>query len=61
VNEGGLFEVLPDRIYQVRGQDLVNLTIIETATGIVLYDVEYSPAPLKASTSSTNRSGARRS
>lgn len=49
VNRGGLYEVLPDKIYQVRGQDLVNLTIIETDNGIVLYDVEYSPPTLKAS------------
>lgn len=41
VNRGGLYKV-SDHIYQVRGQDLTNLTIIETNTGIVLYDVEYS-------------------
>ncbi|CAB3787846.1 Putative alkyl/aryl-sulfatase YjcS [Paraburkholderia caffeinitolerans] len=47
-NYGGLFKVT-DHIYQVRGQDLSNLTIIETKTGIVLYDVEYSPKALAAS------------
>lgn len=30
VNRGGLYEVLQDKIYQVRGADLANLTIIET-------------------------------
>ncbi|WP_456294807.1 MBL fold metallo-hydrolase [Vibrio sp. AK197] len=47
VNRGGLYEVLPDKIYQVRGNDLTNLTIIETQNGIVLYDIEYSPETLK--------------
>ncbi|MBN8429523.1 MBL fold metallo-hydrolase [Microbulbifer salipaludis] len=45
VNRGGLFKVI-DRVYQVRGQALVNLTIIEGDTGIILYDVEYTPATL---------------
>ena len=48
VNYGGLFKVT-DHIYQVRGQDLSSLTIIETKTGIVLYDVEYSPNAMAAS------------
>ncbi|MEZ5918350.1 MAG: MBL fold metallo-hydrolase, partial [Parvularculaceae bacterium] len=47
VNRGGLYEVLEDRIYQVRGADLANLTIIETDNGIVLYDLCYSPATMK--------------
>lgn len=38
VNRGGLYRVV-EGIYQVRGQDISNLTIIETATGIVLYDI----------------------
>ncbi|MUM52701.1 MBL fold metallo-hydrolase [Klebsiella variicola] len=41
VNRGGLYKV-SEHIYQVRGQDISNLTIIETNSGIVLYDVEYS-------------------
>lgn len=41
VNYGGLFKV-SDKIYQVRGQDLSNLTVIETKTGVVFFDVEYS-------------------
>lgn len=48
VNRGGLYKVT-DHIYQVRGQDLVNLTIIETDNGIVLYDVEYTADTLAAS------------
>ncbi len=45
VNRGGLFKVV-DNIYQVRGQDLVNLTIIESDNGIILFDIEYSPKTL---------------
>ncbi|WP_394151221.1 alkyl/aryl-sulfatase [Vibrio maritimus] len=49
VNRGGLYEVLPNKIYQVRGQDVSNLTIIESENGIIMYDIEYSPETLKAS------------
>ncbi|WP_432720384.1 MBL fold metallo-hydrolase [Jeongeupia wiesaeckerbachi] len=48
VNRGGLYKV-SDHIYQVRGQDLSNLTIIETDKGMVFFDVEYSGKALKAS------------
>ncbi|KUE79120.1 hydrolase [Aeromonas schubertii] len=48
VNRGGLYKV-SEHIYQVRGQDLSNLTIIETDKGMVFYDVEYSGKALKAS------------
>jgi len=48
VNRGGLYQVT-DHIYQVRGQDLVNLTIIETDNGIILYDIEYFADTLAAS------------
>ncbi len=48
VNRGGLYKV-SDHIYQVRGQDLSNLTIIETEKGMVFFDVEYSGKTLKAS------------
>lgn len=41
VNYGGLFKV-SDTIYQVRGQDISSLTIIETKTGVVFFDVEGS-------------------
>ncbi|WP_148715720.1 alkyl/aryl-sulfatase [Chitinolyticbacter meiyuanensis] len=47
-NYGGLFKVT-DHIYQVRGQDLSSLTIIETKTGVVFFDVEYSPIALTKS------------
>ncbi|MFC4478703.1 alkyl/aryl-sulfatase [Flavobacterium chungangensis] len=48
VNRGGLYKVI-DNIYQVRGQDLVNLSIIETNNGIILFDIEYSPETLAKS------------
>ncbi len=48
VNRGGLYKV-SDHIYQIRGQDIANLTIIETNSGIVLYDVEYSTDSFKRS------------
>lgn len=35
----GLYEVLPDKIYQVRGFDLANMTIIKGDTGWILFDV----------------------
>jgi alkyl sulfatase BDS1-like metallo-beta-lactamase superfamily hydrolase len=35
----GLYEVLPDKIYQVRGFDLANMTIIKGETGWILFDV----------------------
>ncbi|MFC4138355.1 MULTISPECIES: alkyl/aryl-sulfatase [unclassified Microbacterium] len=38
VARAGLFEVVPDGIYQVRGSDLSNMTIIETDTGIIVID-----------------------
>ncbi|QKH35347.1 MBL fold metallo-hydrolase [Achromobacter pestifer] len=47
-NYGGLFKVT-DHIYQVRGQDLSNLTIIETKNGVVFYDVEYAADTLAKS------------
>lgn len=34
-----LYEVLPDKIYQVRGFDLGNMTIIKGQTGWILFDV----------------------
>ncbi len=37
VRKGGLFKVL-DRLYQVRNQDISNLTIIEGDTGLILMD-----------------------
>ncbi len=34
----GLFEVLPDRIYQVRGFDLANITFVKSDTGWIVFD-----------------------
>jgi alkyl sulfatase BDS1-like metallo-beta-lactamase superfamily hydrolase len=49
VNRGGLYEVVKDKVYQVRGNDLSNLTIIETKNGVVFWDLEYSPLSFKQS------------
>jgi alkyl sulfatase BDS1-like metallo-beta-lactamase superfamily hydrolase len=35
----GLYEVLPGKIYQVRGFDLANMSIIKGDTGWILFDV----------------------
>ncbi|MFN9645022.1 MAG: alkyl/aryl-sulfatase [Cyanobacteriota bacterium] len=35
----GLYEVVPDKIYQVRGFDLANMTVIKGETGWILFDV----------------------
>jgi len=35
----GLYEVVPDKIYQVRGYDLANMTLIKGDTGWILFDV----------------------
>lgn len=37
IKKGGLFKVA-DRLYQVRGQDLSNLTIVEGETGLIVFD-----------------------
>ncbi|MGV6826594.1 MAG: alkyl/aryl-sulfatase [bacterium] len=34
----GLYEVLPDKIYQVRGYDLANITFIKSNTGWIVFD-----------------------
>jgi len=36
--EYGLFEVVPDRIYQVRGFDLANISFIRSDTGWIVFD-----------------------
>ena len=38
VNKTGLFEVLPDKIYQVRNYDLSNITFIRGKTGWIAFD-----------------------
>lgn len=35
----GLYEVVPDKIYQVRGFDLSNMTLIKGDTGWIIFDV----------------------
>ncbi len=35
----GLYEVVPDFIYQVRGFDLANMTLVKGATGWIIFDV----------------------
>jgi len=34
----GLYEVMPDKIYQVRGYDLANITFIKGKTGWIIFD-----------------------
>jgi alkyl sulfatase BDS1-like metallo-beta-lactamase superfamily hydrolase len=34
----GLYEVLPDKIYQIRGFDLANISFIKSATGWIVFD-----------------------
>ena len=34
----GLYEVLPDKIYQVRGYDLANISFIKSETGWIVFD-----------------------
>ncbi|MFV1965967.1 MAG: alkyl/aryl-sulfatase [Pirellulaceae bacterium] len=34
----GLFEVVPEKIYQVRGFDIVNMTFIKSDTGRIVFD-----------------------
>jgi len=34
----GLYEVMPDKIYQVRGYDLANITFIKSDTGWIVFD-----------------------
>jgi alkyl sulfatase BDS1-like metallo-beta-lactamase superfamily hydrolase len=36
--EYGLFEVLPEKIYQVRGFDLANITFVASDTGWIIFD-----------------------
>src|SRR5260370_23259328 len=48
----GLFEVVPG-VYQVRGLDIANITLIEADTGVIVVDtltsIEGAPAPLELS------------
>lgn len=53
--EYGLFEVLPDRIYQVRGYDLSNVTFIKGNTGWIVMDTAISPECAKAALDLANQ------
>lgn len=44
----GLYEVLPDRIYQVRGFDLTNITFIKGNTGWIVFDPATTMEPARA-------------
>lgn len=53
--EYGLFEVVPDRIYQVRGYDLANVTFIAGDTGWIVVDTAISPECAKAALDLANQ------
>ncbi len=53
--EYGLFEVVPDKIYQVRGYDLSNITFIKGDTGWLVYDTLISPETAKAALDLVNQ------
>ena len=44
----GLYEVLPDKIYQVRGFDLTNITFIKGKTGWIIFDPATTREPARA-------------
>lgn len=44
----GLYEVVPDKIYQVRGFDLSNMTLIKGDTGWIIFDVLLTSETAKA-------------
>lgn len=50
----GLYEVMPGKIYQVRGFDLANLTIIRGETGWILFDVLTAKETAKAALALVN-------
>jgi alkyl sulfatase BDS1-like metallo-beta-lactamase superfamily hydrolase len=50
----GLYEVVPGKIYQLRGFDLANLTIIRGDTGWILFDVLTSAETAKAALAFAN-------
>ncbi|OBG16656.1 hypothetical protein A5765_07085 [Mycolicibacterium celeriflavum] len=51
----GLFEVVPDRIYQVRGYDLSNLTLVRGDTGWIIMDTMVSPGTARAALDLANQ------
>jgi alkyl sulfatase BDS1-like metallo-beta-lactamase superfamily hydrolase len=53
--EYGLFEVVPDKIYQVRGYDLSNVTFIKGNTGWIVMDTAISPECAQAALDLANQ------
>ncbi|WP_234787043.1 MBL fold metallo-hydrolase, partial [Mycolicibacterium fortuitum] len=53
--EYGLFEVVPDKIYQVRGYDLSNVTFVKGNTGWIVVDTAISPETAKAALDLANQ------
>lgn len=53
--EYGLFEVVPDKIYQVRGYDLSNVTFVKGDTGWIVVDTAISPETAKAALDLANQ------
>jgi alkyl sulfatase BDS1-like metallo-beta-lactamase superfamily hydrolase len=51
----GLYEVVPDFIYQVRGFDLANLTLIRGDTGWILFDVMLTKETAEAALALANQ------
>lgn len=51
----GLYEVVPGRIYQVRGFDLANMTLVKGDTGWILFDVLTSKETAKAALDFANQ------
>ncbi len=50
-----MFEVVPDKIYQVRGYDLANVTFIKGNTGWIVMDTATSPECAKAALDLANQ------
>ncbi len=50
----GLFEVMPDKIYQVRGYDLSNISFIKSDTGWIIFDPLVSRETAGAALASTS-------
>lgn len=51
----GLYEVLPDKIYQVRGFDLSNMTLIKGDTGWIIFDTLTSKETAAAALALANK------
>ncbi|MFJ3368255.1 alkyl/aryl-sulfatase [Pseudomonas sp. NPDC086251] len=51
----GLYEVVPDKIYQVRGFDLANITFIKGETGWIVFDTLTSRETAKAALDFVNQ------